>query len=288
MRLLRLLLLAPLVLAGCSGGGHATPTTPTPPGVYEAKVTVAGVERTVWLDLAGSRFRVSTASGHRRVVTVSDGRTALTRFHGFTTRTTGSPDFLVTTADPAVGALRARLLGRSLPAGATMTGLHRIRAPGRELFAVARVASPTYDVRQVRVGAAPLAGPRAYWLGERFHGRAPRYASIETGQTGSSYTVSYAGVDVEADSSALRLPTCRTTPIVLADGTPARLAVAPDDLGPCQTGDGSVSGVELFSSTTEAGGGFAIVVAAGRTIVLSGSRVTPESAPGLARALRPV
>jgi hypothetical protein len=132
MRLLGLLA-APLVLAGCSGGGHATPPVH---GVYEARVTVGGNAHLVWLDVSGNRFRVTGRSG-RRTLTVSDGHSALTTLYGFTTRASGSPAFLLATADPAVGALRDRLIGRSVPANATVTGLHRVSVPGPDLFSVA-------------------------------------------------------------------------------------------------------------------------------------------------------
>ena len=63
-------------------------------------MTVGSTQRSVWLDLTGGRFRVSTPAGHRRIVTVSDGHAAVTLFRQFVTRTTGSPAFLVTMADP--------------------------------------------------------------------------------------------------------------------------------------------------------------------------------------------
>jgi len=281
---LRGLLVAPLVLAGCAGGGHAAPKLH---GVYEARVTVGSTQRTVWLDLTGGRFRVSTPAGHRRIVTVSDRHAAVTLFRQFVTRTTGSPAFLVTMADPGVGALRDRLLGHRVPAGTTITGFHRVTAPSADLFVVARVASPTMVVRQVRVGVTPQSGPRAYWLGESFRGSGPTYASVTDSRVGSSYAVTYPGVAVQVDSTRLRIPTCGTTPVTLADGTPGRVGVVPEDVGPCQGSIGGVDAVTL-GSTTETPGGIAVVITAHGTITISGPAVTPASAAAIARALRPV
>jgi hypothetical protein len=280
---LRGLLVAPIVLAGCAGGGHAAHRIQ---GVYEARVTVRGAERTVWLDLTTGRFRVSSPAGHRRVVTVSDGHAAVTRFRGFTTEATGSPGFLVTTADPGVPALRDRLLGRGAPRGTTITGFHRVTAPSPQLFAVARVARPTMAIRQVPVGAAPSSGPRAYWLGESFRGARPAYASITTTRTESSYTVAYPGVAVEVDSSRFQMPTCGTTPVALADGTPGKLIVVPDGSLSCQGGSGV--DVVTFVSTSGEPGGLAIVETSDGTIMLSGPAVSPKTAAAIARALRPV
>jgi hypothetical protein len=280
---LRGLLVAPLVLAGCSGR-HASHA---PRGVFEAQVTVGGVERTVWLDAAGSRLRVVTPSGRRRTVTVSDGRTALMRFHGFTTRTTGSAGFLVATADPAVGALRARLLGRSVPDTDTIAGLHRVRRPSAELFTVSAGAAPLTIVRQVRVGVAPKVGPRAYWLGGSFQGAAPDYASITTSEIGSSYTVAYPRIVIEVDSSPPAVPACGTTPVELADGTPARLTVGLNDLASCHDATGGIDFL-MVGAETGASGGVALVDTPEGTVWLSGPAVSATTAAAVARALRPV
>jgi len=149
-----------------------------------------------------------------------------------------------------VGALRDRLLGHRVPAGTTITGFHRVTAPSADLFVVARVASPTMVVRQVRVGVTPQSGPRAYWLGESFRGSGP-------------------------------------TPVTLADGTPGRVAVVPEDVGSCPASTGGVDAVTL-GSTTETPGGIAVVITAHGTITISGPAVTPASAAAIARALRPV
>ncbi|HEY7257419.1 MAG TPA: hypothetical protein VH459_00040 [Gaiellales bacterium] len=278
---LRGLVIAPLVLAGCAGGGHAAPK---PHGVYEAHVTVGGAERTVWLDLTAGRFRVSTPSGHRRIVTVSDGHAALTLSRGITSRTTGSPGFLVATADPGVAALRDRLLGRGAPSGTTITGFHRVDAPSRDLFVVVGGAVPAFVIRQVQVGAIPPAGPHPYWLGERFRGQAPRYASASTSKAGSSYDIAYPRIDVQVESPRFRVPTCGTTPIALADGTPARVAVVPEQIGSC---DGGVDAI-TFATTSATPGGLAIVLTGHRTILLSGPAVSAKTAAAIARALRPV
>jgi hypothetical protein len=60
---LRALLLAPLFVAGCAGGGHAAPKLD---GVYQATVRNPGHHaiRTVWLDAATGRFRVRTVFRH--------------------------------------------------------------------------------------------------------------------------------------------------------------------------------------------------------------------------------
>jgi hypothetical protein len=280
MRLLGLLA-APLVLAGCSGGGHATPPVH---GVYEARVTVGGNAHLVWLDVSGNRFRVTGRSG-RRTLTVSDGHSALTTLYGFTTRASGSPAFLLATADPAVGALRDRLIGRSVPANAAVTGLHRVSAPGPELFSVADTP-PNEVIRQVRLGVAPQTGPPAYWLGQSFHGKAPAYASLSTGKTVATYTVDYPGIEIQVSSSQIQLPSCSGTIIALADGTPARLAVAPADLGPCP---GTSAAIDSFlSGTTETPGGFAVVGTSIGTVTISGPAVSADTAASIARALRPV
>jgi hypothetical protein len=281
------LLLAPLVLAGCMGGGTAKPA---PHGIYQADVTLgAGPTHTVWLDVDSGRFRAAVSGGHGRKVTTSDGRTAVTRFRGFTTRTTGSPAFLEATADPAVQVLRDRLEGTPVPAGDSVAGLHRVRGTSADLFALENAPAPSMIVRQIDVGSVPSAGPLAYWLGAKFAGKRPLYASTTRGKGFAAYAVSYPGVDVEVEASRFRIPTCHATHVVLADGTPAVMTLVTPDLGPCETSDGTgTSSIAVFGFSTEWPGGLAIVGAAGRTILLSGPAVTQKSAVRLARALRPV
>jgi hypothetical protein len=279
------LLIAALVLTGCAGRGHAAAPVHR---VYEARVTVGDIRNVVWLDLAGGRFRLTMQAGHRRMVTVSDRRTAVTRLPGLTTRTIGSPSFLIMTADPAVRALRARLLGRSDPVGTTVTGLHLVRAPSAALFTIGEISTPTQFARQVRVGVTPQTGPRAYWLGDTFNGEAPSYAFVARSKHASSYTVAYPAVHVEVDSSRFRVQTCATTPVELADGTRARLVVTPNDLGPCEDGSSGVDFSEVGSDTETSGGGLAVVETAHGTILLYGRAVSAGTASAIAGALRPV
>lgn len=281
------LLVAPLVVAGCAGGGH---TSPAPHGIYEAKVTVGtSGTRTVWLDVDGGRFRVSLATGHGRKATVADGHTALTEFHGFTTQTTGTSAFLEATADPAVAILRERIEGQAVRPSDGIADLRRVGHASTNLFAVRSVASPDEVVRQIRVGVAPASGPPPYWLGATLGGKRPVYASTTRGKGFSSYSVSYPGVDVEVEASDFALPECHAKHIALTDGTPAAVIVILPDLGPCQTSDGATtSSVDVIALATDSHGGAAIVETPEETIMLSGSAVTPKSAVRIARALRPV
>ena len=281
------LLVAPLVVAGCAGGGH---TGPARHGIYEAKVTVGtSGTRTVWLDVDSGRFRVSISTGHGRKVTVADGHTALTVFRGFTTQTTGTSAFLEATADPAVAILRNGIQGQAMRPSDGIADLRRVGHPSTSLFAVRRVASPDQVVRQLRVGVAPASGPPPYWLGATLGGERPVYASTTRGKGFSSYSVSYPGVDVEVEASGFELPECHAKHVVLTDGTPAAVTVVIPDLGPCQTADGTTtSSVGVIALATDSHGGVAFVDTPEETITLSGSAVTPKSAVRIARALRPV
>jgi hypothetical protein len=258
------LLVAPLVVAGCAGGGH---TSPAPHGIYEAKVTVGtSGTRTVWLDVDGGRFRVSLA-----------------------TQTTGTSAFLEATADPAVAILRERIEGQAVRPSDGIADLRRVGHASTNLFAVRSVASPDEVVRQIRVGVAPASGPPPYWLGATLGGKRPVYASTTRGKGFSSYSVSYPGVDVEVEASDFALPECHAKHIALTDGTPAAVIVILPDLGPCQTSDGTTtSSVDVIALATDSHGGAAIVETPEETIMLSGSGVTPKSAVRIARALRPV
>lgn len=97
------------------------------------------------------------------------------------------------------------------------------------------------------------------------------------GKTGSSYDVAYPGVGVQVESSGFHLPACVGTPIALADGTDATLAVTPGDFGPCDGGTGGIDFLVL-DSVTETPGGLAIIETAHGTIVLSGPTVSDKTA----------
>jgi hypothetical protein len=250
---LRGLLVAPLVVAGCSGGAHATPKLH---GIYRATIRDARdhAVRTIWLDAGTGRFRVKTVfrriNGLGRVttVTVFDGRTATQQLPGSRTiRIAGGPQFV---ADRA--------------------GAH---------------------VRQVAAGR-PTAAGSAYWLGSAWRGMAPASASESTGDAGTIFETVYPGLDVTVERAGMAALRCDGTPVRLADGTPATVVVIPIDsngTGCCSSSsDGSATDVIGVSPSGTAAGAIAYVIARDAVISLSGRAVTAESAPATARALRPV
>jgi hypothetical protein len=294
---LRGVLVAPLVLAGCAGGGHAAPKVD---GVYEATVRDPGHHaiRTVWLDAATGRFRVQTvfrdigsATPVPATVTVFDGRVA-TQQVGRTRliRITGSRRFVADRAGAdVVASLRARLTGSALPEGVTVTRFRRLRHAGTGLFRTS-TGTATGTIRQVAAGR-PATGGSAYWLGSTWRGTTPGSASESTGDAGTAYDTQYPGVDVTVERSRGATLGCDGTPVRLADGTAATVVVVPinaQGTGQCSSSsDGSTTGVMVLSESTAAGT-LAYVIAGDTVISLSCRAVTPASAAAIARALRPV
>jgi len=294
---LRGLLVAPLVVAGCSGGGHATPRLH---GVYRATIRDARdhAVRTVWLDAGTGRFRVRTVfprvSGLGRVITVTvfDGRTATQELAASRTiRITGSPQFVADRAGAQVVApLRAKLRGLPLSRGASLVGFHRLRHVDAALFRTS-TSTVTGTIRQVAAGS-PTAAGSAYWLGSAWRGMAPAGASESTGDAGTIYETAYPGLDVTVERAGTAALRCDGAPVRLADGTPATVVVIPinsNGRGRCSSSsDGSATDVMVVSPSGTAAGAVAYVIARDAVISLSGRAVTAESAAAIAHALRPV
>ena len=293
---IRGLLVAPLVLAGCAGGGHATPK---PQGVYRATVRDPAHHaiRTVWLDAATDRFPVRTVfqgiagAGRAVTVTVYDGRTATQQLAGSRSiRITGSPQFVADRAGTDVVApVRAKLTGSPLPHGVSVFGFRRLRHVGAALFRTS-TSTVTGTIRQVTAGGPP-GNVSAYWLGSVWRGTRAASASESTGDAGTTYQTEYPGLDVTVEASGGAGLGCDGTPVRLADGSPATVVVVPinaQGTGQCSSSsDGSTTGLMVFSEDARAGT-LAYVIAGNVVISLSGRAVTADSAAAIARALRPV
>jgi hypothetical protein len=290
---LRGLLMVPLVLAGCSGGGHAAPKVH---GVYRATIrdTRSHAIRTVWLDAGTGRFRVRTVFhgkgfGRFTTVTVFDGRTATQQLApSRLIRITGSPAFVAHRAGADVVApIRVKLAGSRLRPGISVVDFRRLAHVGAGLFRTTASAA-TGTIRQVAAGRPQGAEP-AYWLGAVWRGTAPVSASESTGDAGRTYETDYPGLAVNVEARGAAALGCDGTSLHLADGSPAMLVIIPisaKGTGRC-SGDDSTTGVMVMSS--HPGPGTLAYVMAGDTIIsLSGRAVTRASAVGIARALRPV
>ena len=290
------LLVAPLVLAGCAGGGHAAPKLH---GVYRATIRDARhhAVRTIWLDAGTGRFRVRTVFrritgvGRVQTVTVFDGRTATQQLaRSRSIRITGSPQFVADRAGADVVApVRAKLTGSPLPHGVSIVDFRRLRHASAALFRTS-TSTVTGTIRQVAAGRPADAGS-AYWLGSVWRGTTPASASESTGDAGMTYETAYPGLDVTVERAGAAALGCDGAPVHLADGSLATVVVIPissKGTGQCSSSsDGSSTAVLVMSSDTGPGT-LAYVVAADTVISLSGRAVTPESAPAIARALRPV
>ena len=294
---LRGLLLVPLVLAGCTGGGHAAPKLH---GVYRATVRDPGHHaiRTVWLDAVTGRFRVRTVFSKvgttpiAATVTVFDGRVATQRVgRSRLIRITGSREFVADRAGAAVVApVRATLAGSARADGVTVVGVRRLRHVDPDIFR-ASSGPPTGTVNQVSAGRSASGAEPAYWLGSTWRGTAPASASESTGDAGTTYETEYPGLDVTVETSRGAGLGCDGTPVHLADGSSATLVVvpvSPQGTGQCSSSSGgSTIGLMVFSEDA-ATRTLAYVVAGDTVISLSGRAVTPDSAAAIARALRPV
>jgi hypothetical protein len=295
---LRGLLVAPIVLAGCAGGGHAAPKVQ---GVYRATVRDPGEHaiRTVWLDARTGRFRVRTVfhsvgtSPVLATVTVFDGREATEQVgRSRLIRITGSRRFVADRAGAHVVApLRAKLTGSAMPDGVTVVGFQRLRHVDPGLFRVSSTPA-TGTVHEVSAGRSATGAEPAYWLGSAWRGMTPAGASESTGDAGTVYETRYPGVDVTVERAGAAALACDGTRVRLADGTPATVVVIPIDsngTGQCSSSsDGSATAVMVVSSSGSAAGAVAYVIAGDAVISLSGRAVTPRSAAAIARALRPV
>ena len=296
---LRGLLVTPIVLAGCiGGGGHAAPALH---GVYRATIRDAGhhAVRTVWLDAGTGRFRIRTVFrgirgvGHVTTVTVFDGRTATQQLApSRLIRITGSPQFVADRAGMEVVApLRAKLTGLPLPRGISIVDFRRLRHLDPAVFRTS-TSAVTGTVREVTAGRPATAGAAAYWLGPAWRGTSPASAAESTGDAGTTYETQYPGVDVSVERAGVAVLGCDGTPVHFADGTPATVVIIPIDsngAGQCSSSrNGSATGVMFASSSESVPGTLAYVIAGDAVITLSGRAVTPRSAVAIASALRPV
>jgi hypothetical protein len=289
--------------AGCSGGAHEHATTaahaaPRLHGVYFAWVTVHGQQSRVWLDSESGRYAAwsATPSGHgaprTKTLWVFDGRSAETVTGKSAFVLAGSRRFVAEAgAPPAVAALRRRVRGAAALPGTSVAITRRLDEAPVGLLTLPKVRL-IGRVTEVQPGVRPHGGPEAYWLGPRFRHRRPEWADITVSRSGRSYSVAYAGLNV--DSGPPMGLGCDATTTALVDGTLARVVVlqaGDDGTFGCDLSNppaGSASGEVILMSGSALGSTYVVVTTRTETITLSGPALTPQNAVPLARALRPV
>jgi hypothetical protein len=292
--------LAAALAAGCSDG-HGTapgPSWATGSQDFVAHVEIAGRAQTMLVDTATGAFRISAGPPrlHSRRLTVSDGREA-TQVWGLQTHPVvsvyrGSQRFV---ADRAGGTplriVEAFLAGRKPPRGVRVRIL--AKGPPARLIATTateRIAITIRRAAQIPAGAfTPARGRVAHVVRMMRAGVRPK--GTESGARGW-YTLGYPHVDVGL-SGATGITGKR--PLTLADGTRATLQVVrvrPNGVVSVSsaTTSGSVSSVHGYASmsTDPPGTPVAFLFLPHATLTLSGTAVTPRSAAGIARSLRPL
>jgi hypothetical protein len=264
------------------------------------------------------RFRIVARSERfrYRMVSVSDGRTATRKWgaaaHPFVTDYRGSPRFLANQA----GGLTLRIVQAFLSGTAPPWGVHlRVVSSGPPARIVAttsterlritigragHVAASAFRpaagharevVRELRPGVRPASSVTAYWLGPNWRGHRARASSATSGD-GGWYTIGYPHVDVEVTAPLGGFG--GDEPLTLGDGTHGTLQLAAirADGSVSLTGEGGNGTTQgmlaLSSSAANPGTTIAFVFVPHAMITLSGTGVTPRSARGIARSLRPL
>jgi hypothetical protein len=310
--------------AGCSDGQASAPGTSWAADSHDfvAHIEVAPLDRTgrlsagppltMLVDTATGAFRISAGPPrrHARLLTVSNGHEAtqisglesnpvLTLYRGsqryLADRAGGMPlrvveAFLSGTKAPS--GVRVRIVGKGPPArltAATATEriqitIHRVTHFPADAFRAAP-GSAAQVMGALRARAHRNSSISAYWLGPDPKG--PGSGS------GGWYTLGYPHVDV-----GLMGPNgiTGTTPLTLADGTRGTLQVVrvqangTVSVSSARTLPGSAVGMEGFvtTSTARPGSAVAFLFLPHAMVMLSGTAVTPRSAPAIARSLRPL
>jgi hypothetical protein len=310
--------------AGCSGGGGAASGPSWAAGSHDFVVHVeiaplaqadtlsAGRPLTMLVDTATGAFRISGGppGRHSRPLTVSDGRDAtqvgglqshpvVTVYRGssryLADRAGGTPlrvvEAFLAGAHPPPG-VRVRVLADGPPARLiATTPTERIEITLRRAarlpvvaFRTARGRVPRV-ARELRADARPDSSISASWLGRDWK----RTASGR----GGWYTLAYPRVDVEL-TGASGISGRRS--LRLSDGTRATLQVArvqangTVSVSSAGTSPGTSVSIVGFMTTSTArpGSPVAFVFLPHAVLMLSGSAVTPRSAPAIARSLRPL